>query len=141
MKKNIFMILLIVLALAAVTFCVLWQDALHDKSDLEAFAQAAANEAYTYFLDFQEKGYNSDYWGGVAAFHAFQGAYRLLTEGTAQSENLVFCNEVYGSLLLSPEQAKAHISDVIAVMEILSENGRDENGFLRMSELRNVLRQ
>ena len=45
----------------------------------------------------------------------------------------IFCNEVYGSLVLSPELSQAHISDILHVMKILSENVMGENGYVRMS--------
>lgn len=65
--------------------------------------------------------------------------YGLLTEDTNKSTNRIFCNEVYGSLVLSPELSQAHISDIVYVMKILSENVMDENGYVRMLELRNTL--
>ena len=95
--------------------------------------------AYTSFSAYQESGNDGDYWQGVAAFYAFQEAYGLLTEDTNKSTNRIFCNEVYGSLVLSPELSQAHISDIVYVMKILSENVMDENGYVRMLELRNTL--
>ena len=62
-----------------------------------------------------------------------------LTEDTNKTTNRIFCNEVYGSLVLSPELSQAHISDIVYVMKILSENVMDENGYVRMLELRNTL--
>lgn len=103
------------------------------------FAQAEANKTYTSFSAYQESGDDGDYWQGVAAFYAFQEAYGLLTEDTNKSTNRIFCNEVYGSLVLSPELSQAHISDIVYVMKILSENVMDENGYVRMLELRNTL--
>lgn len=82
MKKRISLICLLAAVLAAVVFCALWQSAAQDRSALRALAQSGAAEAYALFSDFQEKGYDSDYWGGVAAFHAFQQAYTSLTDGT-----------------------------------------------------------
>lgn len=90
-------------------------------------------------MAYQESGDDGDYWQGVAAFYAFQEAYGLLTEDTNKSANRIFCNEVYGSLVLSPELSQAHISDILHVMKILSENVMGENGYVRMSELRNML--
>ena len=61
------------------------------------------------------------------------------SEDTNKSTNYIFCNEVYGSLVLSPELSQTHIADIVYVMKILSENVMDENGYVRMSELRNML--
>lgn len=85
MGKRISVILIVVLAAAAVTFGVLWQSALRDHSDIKALVQAGANEACSRFSDFQKRGDDGDYWGGVAAFHTFQQAHILLTEGTSQA--------------------------------------------------------
>ena len=139
MKRNITSIIMVVLSLLAMIFCVLWQHTVHDQSDFTTFAQAEANKAYTSFLAYQESGDDGDYWPGVAAFYAFQEAYGLLTEDTNKSTNHIFCNEVYGSLVLSPELSQAHISDIVYVMKILSENVMDENGYVQMLELRNTL--
>ena len=139
MKKTVSFAIMIVLLLATIVFCVLWQKASNDHTELETLARSGASEAYTRFSDFETMGNESDYWGGVAAFRVFQEAYVALTEGN--DANRVFCNEVYGSLLLSPERSKACISDVIEVMKMLSEDVMDENAYLRMSELRNTLQQ
>ena len=140
MEKRIYRILIIALLLAAIVFCVLWQKALHDTSDVEAIAQAGAAEAYRQFEAYQEKGSDGDYWAGVAAFSSFQRAYGFLVMDTEKTANFAFCNEVYGSLLYSPERSKEHISEIIDVMKILSENVLDEMGCSRLSELRNALK-
>ena len=140
MEKRIYRVLIIVLLLAAVAFFALWQRALHDTSDVEAIAQAGAAEAYRQFVSYQEKGSDGDYWAGVAAFSSFQRAYGHLALDTNKPANYAFCNEVYGSLLYSPERSKEHISEIVDVMKILSENVLDERGYSRMSELRNALK-
>lgn len=141
MKKRALTWLFVVPTLAAVLFFALWQRALHDQTELEAFAQAQAAEAYTCFLDFQASGADSDYWSGAAAFHAFCEAYGLLTEGTGKSANHTFCKEVSGSLLASPENARKELRKLLDALELLSQNIRDENGYLKILELRNALRQ
>ena len=141
MKRYFSWILVIVLALAAVAMGVLWQRALRDDSDMAALAQAAAGEAYIRFSDYQARGDDGDYWGGVAAFHTFQQAHILLTEGTSQAADRVFCSEVYGALLLKPELAKAHMAEVIEVMELLAQDVTDANAYVRMAELGNALGQ
>ena len=139
MGKRISVILIAVLAAAAVTFGVLWQSALRDHSDIKALAQAGADEARTRFSDFQKMGDEGDYWGGIAAFHSFQQAHILLTEGTPQAADRVFCSEVYGGLLLKPELARAHMAEIIAVMELLSQDVTDANAYVCMAELGNAL--
>ena len=141
MEKRIYRIMVYVLLFAAIAFCVLWQRALHDTSDVKAIAQAGATEAYRQFAAYQEKGNDGDYWAGVAAFSSFQRAYGSLTMDMENTANYAFCNEVYGSLLYSPERSKEHISEIIDVMIILSENVLDEKGYSSMSELRYALKQ
>ena len=65
----------------------------------------------------------------------------MLTEGTNKSSNYAFCNEVYGCLVLSPEKSQKHIAEIIEVMEILAANVEDENGYLRMADLRNNMQE
>ena len=139
MKKWAAVSLIMALLLAAVAFGVLWQRALHDDSDVAALAQSGANEAYARFSDFQEKGYDSDYWGGVAAFRVFQEAYTVLSDSASGSANRILCNEIYGSLLIYPEKSGEHIAEIVEVMKMLSGNFMDENCYVRMSELRNAL--
>lgn len=139
MKNRACLIPILALALAAVVFCVLWQRAAHDTAQLEALAQSSAQEAYTRFSDYQKNGHDSDYWGGVAAFHSFQSAYALLAEDAAA--NRTFCSEVYGSLLIFPDRSKAHMPEIVAVMQALSDNIRSETAYLRMAELGSALQR
>lgn len=141
MKRYFSWILVIVLALAALAMGMLWQRALRDDSDMAALAQAAAGEAYTRFSDYQARGDDGDYWGGVAAFHTFQEAYACLEAGASQAANRTFCSEVYGALLLSPEQGKAHMAEVLDAVALLAADVRDENGYLRLADLRNTLQE
>lgn len=141
MKKRVVGIVMIVLALAAVAMGVLWQRALRDDSDMAALAQAAAGEAYIRFSDYQARGDDGDYWGGVAAFYTFQEAYACMEAGTGQAANRTFCSEVYGALLLSPEQGKAHMAEVLDAVALLAADVRDESGYLRLADLRNTLQE
>ena len=68
-------------------------------------------------------------------------AYYLLIDGTNKASNYVFCNEVYGHLVLSPEKSQKHIVEIIEVMEILSINVENEDGYLRMADLRNNMQE
>ena len=103
-------------------------------------AQASAADACAQFTEYQTDGCESSYWYGVAAFRSFQQAYDSLTEGTNKAANYAFCNEVYGYLGLSPEISQSHISELIETMSILPLDVEDENGYSKMSELRNSLK-
>lgn len=103
--KRLPLILLSLTTLAAVVFCLLWQGALRDHTDIVSLARSGAAETCTRFSDYQSHGDDGDYWGGVAAFHTFRQACALLPE---QGSDAV-CSAVYGQLL-HPEGAKAHLA-------------------------------
>lgn len=96
--KRLPFVLLSLTTLAAVVFCLLWQGARRDHSDLVTLARSGAAETCTRFSDDQAHGDDGDYWGGVAAFRTFQQACALLPE---QGSDAV-CSAVYGQLLLYP---------------------------------------
>lgn len=141
MKKKIIPVLAICLAASTILLAMLWRSAENSKDDVRLLAQASAAEAYTHFVAYQTHGQTSSYWYGVAEFRSFENAYHLLTEGTNKATNYVFCNEVYGHLVLSPEKSQLHISEIVEVMEILSLDVEDENGYLRMADLRNNIQE
>lgn len=70
--KRLPLVLLSLTTLAAVVFCLLWQGALRDHSDLVTLARSGAAETCTRFSDYQSHGDDGDYWGGVAAFRTFR---------------------------------------------------------------------
>lgn len=141
MKKKVAAVLIICLTISSLLFAVLWQRAENSKDEIRQLAQASALDAYSQFVEYQMNGEASSYWYGVAAFRSFEQAYYLLTEGTNKSSNYVFCNEVYGCLVLSPEKSQKHIAEIIEVMEILSVNVENEDGYLRMADLRNNIQE
>ena len=100
-------------------------------------ARSGAAETCTRFSDDQAHGNDGDYWGGVAAFHTFRQACALFPE---QGSDAV-CSAVYGQLLLHPEGAKAHLAELIAVMEPLAQDPTDASARLRLYELRDLLRE
>jgi len=63
-----------------------------------------------------------------------------MTQDTNKSTNSHYCNDFYGYLVLSPEECQAHISEVVEVLNILAKNVEDENGYIRMFELENLLK-
>ena len=135
--KRLPLILLTLTTLAAVVFCLLWQGALRDHADIVSLARSGAAETCTRFSDYQSHGDDGDYWGGVAAFHTFRQACALLPE---QGSDAV-CSAVYGQLLLYPDRAKAHLPELIAVMEPLAQDPTDASARLRLYELRDLLQE
>ena len=135
LMKRLPLVLLPLTTLAAVVFCLLWQGVRRDHSDLVTLARSGAAETCTRFSDDQVHGDDGDYWGGVAAFHTFRQACALLPE---QGSDAV-CSAVYGQLLLYPDRAKAHLPELIAVMEPLAQDPTDASARLRLYELRDLL--
>lgn len=113
MKRRLPLLLMLAAMAAAVVFCVLWRQAAADRSQLTDLARSGAAEAVRRFSDYQSRGDDRDYWSGVAAFHTFQQASALLPEDGA--EDRAICSAVYGSLLLSPDRAKEHLPELIAI--------------------------
>ena len=140
MKKRFGALLIVCLSVSTLVFALLWQSQKNNKDDIRALAQASAADACIQFTEYQTDGCESSYWYGVAAFRSFQQAYDSLTEGTNKAVNYTFCNEVYGCLVLRPEDSQSYISEIIETMRILSLDVEDENGYIRMSELRNSLK-
>lgn len=138
MKRRPF-VLLPLTTLAAVVFCLLWQGARRDHSDLVTLARSGAAETCTRFSDDQSHGDDGDYWGGVAAFHTFQQVCALLPE--QGSDDRAVCSAIYGQLLLNPDRAKAHLPELIAVMEPLAQDPTDASARLRLYELRDLLQE
>ncbi len=139
MKKSIRDIIILCLILSTLIFVVLWQMEKNSKDDLRMLAHSSAYDAYTHFVEYQAEHKESDYWHAVAAFRSFEQAYYLLTEDTNKHGNYSFCNDVYGALLLFPEKCQNKMSEIVAVMGILAQDVEDENGYVKMLELRNTL--
>lgn len=137
--KRLPLVLLSLTTLAAVVFCLLWQGARRDHSDLVTLARSGAAETCTRFSDDQVHGDDGDYWGGVAAFHTFRQACALLP-GQGGDDRAV-CSAIYGQLLLNPDRAKAHLPEIIAVMEPLAQDPTDASARLRLYELRDLLQE
>lgn len=133
--KRLPLILLSLTTLAAMVFCLLWQGARRDHSDLVTLVRSGAAETCTRFSDDQSHGDDGVDWGGVAAFRTFQQACALLP---GQGSDAV-CSAVYGQLLLYPDRAKAHLPELIAVMEPLAQDPTDASARLRLYELRDLL--
>ena len=51
------------------------------------------------------------------------------------------CSAIYGQLLLNPDRAKAHLPEIIAVMETLAQDPTDASARLRLYELRDLLQE
>ena len=141
MKNRIGHIACGCLLIIAVTFVGLWLAEKNNFSQAEQLAQSGATNALTMFEEYRNTRKESCYWYAVAEFRTFQQAYHLLVEQTNKQSNYTFCNEVYGYFVLNPERSHAHIDEIVHVMAILAADITDENGYIKMKELRNSIQE
>lgn len=137
--KRILTVTSICLLISAIVFAVMWQTALHDKSNELTLAQTGAQEAYTDFLRYRSSGEEAYYHSGVASFYSYMKAYYLIVEDTNDESEYTYCNELYAKLIFSPEQSKAHISEIVDTLAILAEDVQHPNGYNRMRNLVNSI--
>lgn len=141
MKKKSAVAVIVCLSVAVIIFFSLWQMERNDLSDMRELAQAGASSALELFEEYQNTGEDNCYWSAVAEFRSFEQAYGQLVDGTNKQSNYTYCDEVYGLLVLSSDSCKADIDEIISVMAILSNDVTDDNGYLRMADLRNHLQE
>ena len=136
MKKR-FTAAIAVLTILAVLFCGLWLSEKNDLSEMEYLCQSNATQALTDFVRYKETGSEGNYWYGVSNYKAFMNTW-LAIEGGSSAE-YIWCNSVYGYMVLSPEEVQAHIDELLIAMEIIGTDYTNPNGYLRISELNNLL--
>jgi hypothetical protein len=141
-KKRLAIIAIFCLLITTAVFFGLWQSEKNNLSDVRQLAQISAASALDKFEEYRITNDESDYWYAVAEFRLFEQTYHRLVEQTTNKDgNYLFCNEVYGYLVLYPERSQSHINEIIDVMTILADNVTDDNGYLRMSDLRNTIQE
>lgn len=138
-RKRADVVLILCLAVSTFTFAFLWLAEKNSREDVKELAQAAALDAYTQFSAYLSHGDINEYWDGVASFRAFQQAYQAMAQGTNKEANSLICREVSGYLIAEPEKSQAHMTDIVRMVKLLSENTEDLNGHAQMLELRNAL--
>lgn len=136
MRKR-FVIVIVALVILALAFCGLWLYEKNNRSEMELLCQSNASQALSDFRQHKELGNEGDYWYGVSNYKAFMNTW-LAIEGYSSAE-YSWCNSVYGSMVLSPEKVQAHIDELLTAMEIIGEDYTDPNGYIKVSELNNLL--
>lgn len=132
------MVLTAALLLAALVFCGLWIYEKNDQSEMEALCQGNAMRALQSFEDYAATGSGAEYWYGVAEFYAFMNNRKALMDD-ADTEYL-YCNIVYGYMILQPERVQENMPALLEAMQIIGTDYTHPNGYLRMSELGNLLK-
>lgn len=140
-KNRIYVILIVCLFITSVVFLGLWQKEKHDQSDLRNIAASAASACRDDFWKYEETEDPYYYYSGVAEFSTFNTVYGQLVNNTNDSANALFCNEVYGILMASPEKCMEKINRLIAVAEKLALDIDDPNAYTVMADLRYSLKE
>lgn len=98
----------------------------------------SANAALEHFKEYEIRKEESDYIASVAEFRTYMTAYHCLNESESNTD-YIWCNTLYGYMILSPEKVKAHISELPAALEYLAEDYDHPNGFNLINALNNQL--
>ena len=130
-RKRADVVLILCLAVSTFTFAFLWLAEKNSREDVL--------DAYTQFSAYLSHGDINEYWDGAASFRAFQQACQAMAQGTNKEANSLICREVSGYLIAEPEKSQAHMTDIVRMVKLLSENTEDLNGHAQMLELRNAL--
>ena len=128
---------IVALAMLAAVFCGLLLFEKNDHSEMEQLCQTNAAQALSDFRQYKETGAEGNYWYGVSNFKAFMNTWLAIKGGS--SAEYLWCNSVYGYMVLSPEEVQAHIDELLTAMEIIGADYTNPNGYLRICELNNQL--
>ena len=109
----------------------------HEK--MENLCMTSARMAWQSFEEYASTGDNAEFWYGVGDFRSFMTAYLYLNDNEADP-NYLYCNEVYGWMVLNPDKVKEDMHVLNSALWILSEDYTDPNGYNLMSVLANVLK-
>ncbi len=137
MKKRIWIATAIVFLLVA--FCVsLWQYNTFKTDKLEVMCKSSANAALEHFEEYKVNKGEADYIAGVAEFRTYMTAYLCLEDES--NTDYIWCNILYGDMILNPEKVKAHIPELVDALEYLAEDYDHQNGFNLINALNNQLK-
>lgn len=138
MKKKILITAAGIVLLIIV--CVsLWQYHASNDDILDAMCKNSAAAALDHFREYAIRKEESDYLAGVAEFRTYMRAYLCLLGGRSDT-NYIWCNTLYGDMILDPENVKAYIPELVSALEYLAEDYDHPNGFNLINALNNRLR-
>ena len=138
MKKRAWLTGLIIVVLAAACF-MFWRQANIERTRMVSLCQGSVCQSLENFKEYSAKGDDYLYIYGAAEFRSFMNAYLYLNDNPGDPEYL-YCNIIYGEMVLNPEKVQANMQEVIDALAILAEDYTDPNGYIRLNELGNLLR-
>ena len=137
MKKRTWITTAVILLL--IVLCVsLWQDKTFKNDKLEVMCKSSVNSALEHFEEFEIGKDEADYIAGVAEFRTYMTAYLCLEDES--NTDYIWCNILYGDMILNPEKVKAHIPELVDALEYLAEDYDHPNGFNLINALNNQLK-
>ncbi len=139
MKKHIWIIGLVIMAVLSVSCFMFWRQASIEHTEMVNLCQASVYQSLESFKEYSTKGDDYLYIYGVAEFKSFMNAYHYLNNNIGNPEYL-YCNIIYGEMALNPERVQENMQGVIKALAILAEDYTDPNGYIRLNELGNLLR-
>ena len=138
MNKRVAAVLLTAVIMLAVIFFFLWQREQPKPSELEQLCQTSASAALDRFRQYNTSREEPLYWYGVAEFRSFMNAYLYLNDNISNPDYL-YCNAVYGQMVLHPEAVTENLDGLIDALEYLAMDYTDPNGYHLMCILQNEL--
>ena len=137
MKKRTWITTAVILLL--IVLCVsLWQYKTFKNDKLEVMCKSSVNSALEHFEEFETGKDEADYIAGVAEFRTYMTAYLCLEDES--NTDYIWCNILYGDMILNPEKVKAHIPELVDALEYLAEDYDHPNGFNLINALNNQLK-
>ena len=138
MKRRTWIATAIILLL--IVLCVsLLQYKAFKNDKLEVMCKSSISAALEHFTNYNSNGKESDYIAGVAEFRTYMTAYLCLEDGESNTD-YIWCNILYGDMILNPEKVKVHISELVVALEYLAEDYSHPNGFNLINALNNQLK-
>ena len=137
LNKKWFMAFAVALAVATV-FIGLWVYEKNDNSEIEQLCQINASQALSDFRKYEDSHSEGDYWQGVSNFKAFLNTWLTIEERS--SAEYLWCNSVYGFMVLQPEKVQQNMDKVLDALEIIGSDYTHPSGYLKIQELDNILK-
>lgn len=137
-SKWIFVALCITVITLVACFLHFWRVQSIRNDKVEILCEASVYAALEHFEEYSATAKESDYIAGVAEFRTYMRAYLVLV-GESDT-NYIWCNILYGDMILNPEKVKAHIPELVDALEYLAEDYDHPNGFHLINTLNNLLK-
>lgn len=139
MKKAWITIAFVIVFIVPTFLCIhLYQQKATEHKNLEATCENSITSSLEYFQSYLATEKESDYIAGVSEFRVYMASYHCLMK-MENNANYVWCNALYGEMVLNAEEMKSHIPKLIAALEYLATDYQHPNGFQLIFNLTNQI--